>query len=1579
MIADELKKHLAAQVGCSKEKAPDWLKPFRKKAETFTNTPYQKLAKVLIDSQDLQDHDEAFSLYFGQIAKDDPFEEHPEILDALTDPENPFLIAFWPPEWVPVVAKSLEYAFCGIYQPFWDRRTFRTREKCFYHILPTLCQLFRTNRIHQTPETFALEWMKEQMTPAVLLAPFLAVMLDSESPAVTKAFQVAIYENSGTLSREIILSLFFSRAESNWEMAADLLVAAQLQEGLRQAVLESCSDGRMEAFRYMMHVVSDHDLLRFPAAVRAFDTWLGLAFETVRLDTVRRLFASALAALEDPEHFKVENPRDLFIRLWAIANTEVLEAGKKVVELLEDDSSSSPELCTALTFYEMTGLLLPDETALKLLRRCRDNRALSACVLKCYTGVATRALSSDTAEQLYFEYRKLLPLFPKKAETIPHPAFEWLQLQLSAGLLWYTILLPLSQKAWTKTVLEDMAQAMPDMPNDFRDYFVEHILDYLAPTPPQKRHGYNVFWNEESRAEDTWFRSRMFHTPILRQALFAALTDKSVNVRESALNTLSRMKLSMEELVQVEDTLVLKTASIRRAALEILMKSDHPELSAARLRASGNALKIAAAEELSPVSEPASVIDKAHGYGLYDVGEAWTPLSPHPDPEMHPAAILKDDSEVIMRFLADFSDLLEAHLKDECPRPKSGLLDVGTEILTLDQVIQENYSDAWWTDIRTENPPLPELWDTFFRNFPLDTRDLVHAFLLLLNPEAKEVRAKFLQMPDKKGKWCYPYFIRSMIHRTLIGRDDFPAFSAKLLIATACLTPPDFWKIKVKESIWGFSVHEVFVGETNDIRSICTLFDDAEFSPEMFSALCRLDECHVNMLSPQKILKAFGLGFITRNTMRRLLISGQESEESDLGFQAFSRLDHPEIHLLFTDSLELELTRGELPTALSKPLCACTKLEGAKYFIRILDALGERPFIRGYSWRDAGDRQNVFSHLLKVCRPQNGDAEEFRNMLKARPIKPKRLLEAAMYSPAWLEIVGEYLNIPELPLAGWYFHAHVNENFSAEKETAVARYSSISPQEFNDGAFDIDWFHEAYNAVGPEMFARLYDAAKYISGGANHRRSQIFADAALGKLSEAEVEEKIKTKRNKEYVMAYGILPGKANDFPRRYENLMKFKKESRQFGGQRQASEKLAVEIAVANLARTAGFNDVNRFLWRMEAAKLDEWNALFAPHEVDGVTLSLAIDSDGRAEIRAKKAEKELKSIPASLKKDAYVLELQSAVKSLRDQHSRARKSLEEAMIREDVFEYAEVRELMSNPVLGPLASKLLWQAGDTIDFFEKLPETPLKIAHPTGLFRSGRWAEFQRLAVERKLVQPFKQIFRELYTLNADEKLDGMKSARYSGNQVMPKKAVALLRTRGWTVDMDEGLQKVFHRQNLIAKIYAMADWFSPAEVEPPTLEYVLFEHRRTREIIPLEKIVPVLFSEVMRDLDLMVSVAHAGGVDPEASHSTVEMRAALIRTMLPFFKLDNVRIEKSHAFITGKFGEYTVHLGSGVCHKQASGMLNILPVHSQTRGRIFLPFADDDPKTAEVLTKILFLAEDDKIKDPSILEQIIGGVI
>ena len=127
--------------------------------------------------------------------------------------------------------------------------------------------------------------------------------------------------------------------------------------------------------------------------------------------------------------------------------------------------------------------------------------------------------------------------------------------------------------------------------------------------------------------------------------------------------------------------------------------------------------------------------------------------------------------------------------------------------------------------------------------------------------------------------------------------------------------------------------------------------------------------------------------------------------------------------------------------------------------------------------------------------------------------------------------------------------------------------------------------------------------------------------------------------------------------------------------------------------------------------------------------------------------------------------------------------------------------------------------------------------------------------------------------------------------------------------------------------------------------------------------------------MRDLDLVVSVAHIGGVDPEASASTVEMRSTILRETIRLLKLTNVQLQSAHALINGHLGTYSVHLGSGIVHRQPGGALCILPVSSQHRGRLFLPFVDDDPKTAEVMSKVLLLSKDKEIKDPTILEQIL----
>jgi predicted DNA-binding WGR domain protein len=138
--------------------------------------------------------------------------------------------------------------------------------------------------------------------------------------------------------------------------------------------------------------------------------------------------------------------------------------------------------------------------------------------------------------------------------------------------------------------------------------------------------------------------------------------------------------------------------------------------------------------------------------------------------------------------------------------------------------------------------------------------------------------------------------------------------------------------------------------------------------------------------------------------------------------------------------------------------------------------------------------------------------------------------------------------------------------------------------------------------------------------------------------------------------------------------------------------------------------------------------------------------------------------------------------------------------------------------------------------------------------------------------------------------------------------------------------------------------------------------------------LADVPPRIFSEVMRDIDLVVSVAHRGQVDPEATASTTQMRAALARETCELLGLTNVQFQTTHAIIRGHYAEYSLHLGSGTVHRLPGGSIAIIPVHAQHRGRIFLPFADNDPKTAEILSKVLLLARDQEIQDPTILAQL-----
>ncbi len=697
--------------------------------------------------------------------------------------------------------------------------------------------------------------------------------------------------------------------------------------------------------------------------------------------------------------------------------------------------------------------------------------------------------------------------------------------------------------------------------------------------------------------------------------------------------------------------------------------------------------------------------------------------------------------------------------------------------------------------------------------------------------------------------------------------------------------------------------------------------------------------------------------------------------------------------------LGVELKRGEQPTPFSEYIHKIRVVYGIDYMIQILTALGKEPLERGFHYYSSDtDRRSVLSHLLKVCVPEPEEtAEDLKRAMKGTDITKKRLAELAMYAQQWIPMVEEYLEVPGFSSACYYFMAHTSERFDEQVTSVIAKYTPLSPEELSDGAFDIHWFFEAYGNVGEKDFKLLYDAAKYSSSGTAHSRARKYADAALGKVSLEALMQEIDAKRNKDLLMSIGLLPlakGKAKrerELLERYQFIRKFQKESRQFGAQRRASEGRAAEIALRNLSVNAGFTDVTRLVLRMEGKLTEMSSAYFDWQRVDEIELMVSVDEWGKSSLKCRKDGKLLKSVPAKYKKNETVQKFQEVHKKLKEQYSRTKLMMEQAMEDRTVFEVWELRELGANPVVRPIVEFLVVRiAGDTdvfrmgfltdeglVDALGNVlsvePEEQVWIAHPFDLYQSGQWHEYQKVLFERQIRQAFKQVFRELY-LKLDEESELCESRMFSGNQIQPQKTVGALRSRRWVADYEDGLQKVYYKENIVACIYAMADWFTPSDAEAPTLEWVVFSNRKTGERMRIWEIPDVIYSEVMRDVDLAVSVAHVGGVDPETSHSTVEMRKVIVECNLGLFKLKNVRIEGNHAVIDGKLGQYSVHLGSGVVHQIGSSMLFVVPVHSQHRGRMFLPFVDDDPKTAEILSKILLFAEDTKIKDPNILAQI-----
>jgi hypothetical protein len=706
--------------------------------------------------------------------------------------------------------------------------------------------------------------------------------------------------------------------------------------------------------------------------------------------------------------------------------------------------------------------------------------------------------------------------------------------------------------------------------------------------------------------------------------------------------------------------------------------------------------------------------------------------------------------------------------------------------------------------------------------------------------------------------------------------------------------------------------------------------------------------------------------------------------------------------------IALEIGRGDTPTEASAMARNVAFAGGAEVCIRCLAALGDRALKRSGRWSDES-RQASLTHFVSVTLPGDGDTPaRFSTLAREAGLADETLITLAVFTPQWVQHVESALGTEweGFEEAVWWIHAHTRDSeyrvesaIRAKWQAAIAERTPITPDDLRDGAVDVAWFARVQETLGPKRWAQVYEAAKFACGGAGHKRAQLFADAMTGKITEQELTTRINSKRHQDSILALGLLPLAAGDKGHkqvlaRYKVMQEVRRTSRKHGGSMlQASEKRAVEIGMENLARTAGFPDPLRLQWAMERLDLADLAKGPVSAKAGEVTVTLSINVDGTPEIVAEKKGKPLASIPASAKKDAGIAALTQRNTELRRSGSRMRHALEQAICRGDRFTAGELVTLREHPILWSMLSRLVLVADgkpslagypdrdghalrDHAGHLEPLRASDeLRLAHPHDLLGRKDWSAWQRECYASERVQPFKQVFRELYVPSVSELgAAAVESTRYEGQQVQPRQALALLGGRTWTARADEGVQRTFHKERITARLGFAESFYTPAEVEGLTLRALRFTPAGKLDAIKLANVPPRVFSETMRDLDLVVSVAHRGGVDPEASQSTVEMRAALLRETMTLLKLTNVTVEGQRARIRGSLAEYSVHLGSAGVHVMPGGHVWIVPVGAQHRGRLFLPFADDDPKTAEVISKILLLARDSEIMDPFILDQI-----
>lgn len=421
---------------------------------------------------------------------------------------------------------------------------------------------------------------------------------------------------------------------------------------------------------------------------------------------------------------------------------------------------------------------------------------------------------------------------------------------------------------------------------------------------------------------------------------------------------------------------------------------------------------------------------------------------------------------------------------------------------------------------------------------------------------------------------------------------------------------------------------------------------------------------------------------------------------------------------------------------------------------------------------------------------------------------------------------------------------------------------------------------------------------------------------------------------------------------------------------------------------------------------------------------TAQLAIGEDGDLETTWCDAGGKKLSGPPTAIKDGHADALKSfkaQVKEIAETLKAQRLRLERLYLDDRTWPLDLWRtRYLDEPLVSAFARRLIWsfeiggrwvaglaEQGGVFDASGKrldLGKARVRLWHPMQSDAAQVLAWRTRLA-HLQITQPFKQAHREIYALTDAERVTRIYSNRFAAHIVEQRRFRALCQTRGWACpafggwDPGDGrpLKRVPDRK------LQVEFWVEPIETAM-NQENFQFDYLSTDQVrfvstdgdaIALEDVDPVLFSELMRDVDLFVGVASIGA-DPNwgdrdderfgdywtktafgALTESGKMRHAVLKDLLPGLSIaSRCRLEERYLVVEGKLRTYRIHLGSANIQMEPdSRYLCIVPDRQGGRGHVRLPFEGDETLSI-ILSKALMLADDDKIKDASIRSQIQG---